>query len=47
MLLKDTLGEGETEGTSSVGRIHLASVAVTGFRGILPRTWLNLSPRWA
>ncbi|MFJ9360773.1 AAA family ATPase [Streptomyces mirabilis] len=45
VLLKDALGEGEAEGPSSVGRIHLASVAVTGFRGIGPRTWLNLSPR--
>ncbi|WP_369248129.1 AAA family ATPase [Streptomyces sp. R41] len=45
VLLKDALGEKEAEGPSSVGRIYLASVAVTGFRGIGPRTWLNLSPR--
>nr|WP_248296731.1 ATP-binding protein [Streptomyces sp. S1D4-11] len=45
VLLKDALGEGEAEGPSTVGRIYLASVAVTGFRGIGPRTWLNLSPQ--
>lgn len=45
VLLQEALGDGEARGTSSVGRIYLDSVAVTGFRGIGPRTWLNLSPR--
>ncbi|MFE6551722.1 AAA family ATPase [Streptomyces sp. NPDC057746] len=44
-LLKEALGDGETQGTSPGGRIYLDSVSVTGFRGIGPRTWLNLSPR--
>ncbi|MGW3246552.1 AAA family ATPase [Streptomyces sp. NPDC001070] len=45
VLLQEALGDGEARGTSSVGRIYLDSVAVTGFRGIGPRTWLGLSPR--
>ncbi|MCP3821509.1 ATP-binding protein [Streptomyces sp. A3M-1-3] len=45
VLLQEGLGNGEARGTSSVGRIYLESVAVTGFRGIGPRTWLGLSPR--
>ncbi|MCZ7459197.1 AAA family ATPase [Streptomyces sp. WMMC940] len=45
VLLQEALGRGEERGTSSVGRIYLESVAVTGFRGIGPRTWLGLSPR--
>jgi recombinational DNA repair ATPase RecF len=44
-LLREALGEGETREASSAGRIYLNSVAVTGFRGIGPRTWLGLSPR--
>ncbi|WP_326791583.1 hypothetical protein OHA79_02775 [Streptomyces sp. NBC_00841] len=44
VLLQEALGDGEARGMSSVGRIYLDSVAVTGFRGIGPRTWLGLSP---
>jgi hypothetical protein len=45
LLLQEALGDGETRERSSVGRIYLDSVAVTGFRGIGPRAWLDLSPR--
>jgi hypothetical protein len=45
LLLREALGDGETRGRSSAGRIYLESVAVTGFRGIGPRAWLGLSPR--
>lgn len=42
-LLKEALGEADTHGTSSVRRVYLDSIAVTGFRGIGPRAWLNLN----
>ncbi|HLL35868.1 MAG TPA: AAA family ATPase [Streptomyces sp.] len=45
VLLKEALGDGDAQETTPTGRIYLDSVAVTGFRGIGPRTWLNLSPR--
>ncbi|MFC4607088.1 AAA family ATPase [Streptomyces maoxianensis] len=45
VLLQEALGDGKARETSSVGRIYLDSVAVTGFRGIGPRAWLGLSPR--
>ncbi|MCX4233796.1 AAA family ATPase [Streptomyces ortus] len=44
-LLKEALGDSETGGTSTVGRIYLESVAVARFRGIGPRALLKLSPR--
>ncbi|WP_405668917.1 AAA family ATPase [Streptomyces sp. NBC_00055] len=45
VLLQEALVNGEVRGTSSAGRIYLDSIAVTGFRGIGPRTWLGLNPR--
>lgn len=44
-ILKDALGEGERREGPTAGRIHLDSVAVTGFRGIGCRTWLKLGAR--
>ena len=44
-LLKEALGDGAAPNTSPVGRVYLHSVAVAGFRGIGPRTRLNLTPR--
>ncbi len=44
-LLREALGDEEALEASQVSRIYLDSVAVAGFRGIGPRTWLNLSPR--
>ncbi|WP_327683278.1 AAA family ATPase [Streptomyces sp. NBC_00467] len=44
-LLNEALGDSETGGTSTVGRIYLESVAVARFRGIGPRALLKLSPR--
>ncbi|MFJ4601253.1 AAA family ATPase [Streptomyces griseoluteus] len=44
-LLTEALGSAQTPGNSPMGRIYLDSVSVEGFRGIGPRTWLNLSPR--
>ncbi|WOT35390.1 AAA family ATPase [Streptomyces coeruleorubidus] len=45
VLLKKALSDGESRGTSPVGRIYLESVAVARFRGVGPRAWLKLSPR--
>ncbi|MFD8765124.1 AAA family ATPase [Streptomyces mirabilis] len=44
-LLREALGDDATHERSTVGRIYLNSVSVSGFRGIGPRAWLNLSPR--
>ncbi|SBW20864.1 hypothetical protein FDG2_1828 [Candidatus Protofrankia californiensis] len=43
-LLREALGSVEEQGASPTGRIYLESVAVSGFRGIGPRAFLNLTP---